>query len=60
MPVPVRTARISTDFPSHQQLLEELHRRYPRALIVGHRDLSHDRDCPCFNAVKEYADLQLK
>ena len=27
------------------------------ALIVGHRDLSHDRDCPCFDAVKEYADL---
>ena len=42
------------------RLLEELHQRYPRALIVGHRDLSHDRDCPCFDAVKEYADLQPK
>ena len=41
-------------------LLEVLHRRYPKALIVGHRDLSHDRDCPCFDAVKEYADLQPK
>lgn len=41
-------------------LLEELHRRYPRAVIVGHRDLSHDRDCPCFDAVREYADLQPK
>ena len=40
------------------QLLEVLHRKYPKALIVGHRDLSHDRDCPCFDAVKEYAALQ--
>ena len=43
-----------------RQLLEELHRRYPRALIVGHRDLTHDRDCPCFDAVREFADLQHK
>jgi len=43
-----------------RQLLEDLHQRYPRALIVGHRDLSHDRDCPCFDAYKEYADLQPK
>ena len=43
-----------------RQLLEDLHRRYPRALIVGHRDLTHDRDCPCFDAVREFADLQHK
>ena len=43
-----------------RHLLEDLHERYPRALIVGHRDLSHDRDCPCFDAYKEYADLQPK
>ena len=43
-----------------RQLLEELHERYPRALIVGHRDLTHDRDCPCFDTVKAYADLQPK
>ena len=43
-----------------RQLLEDLHKRYPRALVVGHRDLSHDRDCPCFDAYKEYADLQPK
>jgi N-acetyl-anhydromuramyl-L-alanine amidase AmpD len=42
------------------QLLEILHRKYPKALIVGHRDLSHDRDCPCFDAIKEYAELQPK
>ena len=41
-------------------LLEVLHRRYPKALIVGHRDLSHDRYCPCFDAAKAYADLQPK
>ena len=40
-----------------RQLLEDLHQRYPRAMIVGHRDLSHDRDCPCFNAYKEYSLL---
>ena len=43
-----------------RHLLEDLHERYPRAMIVGHRDLSHDRDCPCFDAAKAYADLQPK
>ena len=43
-----------------RRLIDELHERYPRALVVGHRDLSHDRDCPCFDAVKAYADLQPK
>ena len=43
-----------------RRLLEDLHRRYPRAMIVGHRDLSHDRDCPCFDAYNAYADLQPK
>ena len=40
-----------------RHLLEDLHERYPRAMIVGHRDLSHDRDCPCFDAYKEYSQL---
>ena len=43
-----------------RQLLEDLHRRYPRALIVGHHDLDPRKDCPCFDAVREYADLQPK
>ena len=34
-------------------LLEQLHRRYPRALIVGHHDLDPQKDCPCFDAVAE-------
>ena len=41
-----------------RRLLEELHQRDPRAVIIGHRDLSHDRDCPCFDAAREYFDLQ--
>ncbi len=31
--------------------------RYPHCRICGHRDLSPDRACPCFNAEEEYATL---
>ena len=41
-----------------RSLLEDLHRRYPKALIVGHRDLDPGKACPCFDAVSEYRDLQ--
>lgn len=34
-------------------LLEDLHRRYPKALIVGHRDLDPRKACPCFDVVDE-------
>lgn len=50
-------------------LVADLHRRYPRAIVLGHRDLSPDLDgnglitpneyikqCPCFDAIKEYGD----
>ena len=40
-----------------RQLLEDLHRRYPRAVIVGHHDLYPPKPCPCFDAAHEYADL---
>ena len=43
-----------------RQLLEDLHRRYPRAVIVGHHDLYPPKPCPCFDAAKEYWDLQPK
>ena len=44
-----------------RQLLEDLHRRYPRALIVGHHDLNPLKACPCIdNVAKEYAHLQPK
>lgn len=41
-----------------RSLLEDLHRRYPKALIVGHRDLDPGKACPCFDTVSEYRDLQ--
>ena len=41
-----------------RNLLEQLHRRYPDALIVGHRDLDSQKACPCFDVVNEYHDLQ--
>ena len=43
-----------------RRLLEDLHRRYPSAMIVGHHDLYPPKDCPCFDAAHEYADLQPK
>ena len=44
-----------------RKLLEELHGRYPRAVIVGHHDLNPLKDCPCIiNVAKEYWDLQPK
>jgi len=39
-------------------MLTELHRQFPKALIVGHRDLNPDRDCPCFDVVEAYKDLE--
>lgn len=39
-------------------LLERLRRRYPNALIVGHRDLDPQKVCPCFDVANEYHDLQ--
>ena len=41
-----------------RKLLEELHRKFPKALIVGHRDLNPGKRCPCFDVVKEYGDLE--
>ena len=40
-------------------LLRILHRKYPRAFIVGHRDLDPTKDCPGFPGIaSEYKDLQ--
>lgn len=38
-------------------LLVELKQSYPRALIMGHNVFAN-KACPCFDAAKEYADLQ--
>lgn len=56
---------------SLQSLLRHLHKKYPSAVIQGHRDFSPDKngngkvdpwerikDCPCFDAKVEYKDLQ--
>ena len=54
------------------KLLQDLRVKYPKAYIMGHRDVSPDKNnngkidtweyikaCPCFNAMEEYADLNL-
>ena len=42
-----------------RRLLTDLHRRYPRAVIVGHHDLDPQKECPCIkNVAEEYKDLQ--
>lgn len=40
-----------------RKLLDRLHKKYPKALIVGHRDLDPRKDCPCFEVVSEYSLL---
>ena len=42
---------------SLRKLIEQLHAAYPKALIVGHHDLNPQKDCPCFDAAKEYLQL---
>ena len=43
---------------SMHRLLEDLHRRYPQARIVGHHDLNPHKACPCIpNVANEYADI---
>lgn len=53
-----------------RELLQVLHKQFPEAKIMGHRDISPDvnhngkvdpkeriKECPCFDALTEYADL---
>lgn len=53
------------------KLLTELKRKYPNAKIMGHRDISPDKnhngivdpwerikECPCFDAIVEYSDIK--
>lgn len=55
---------------SLKKILTELKQKYPDAKIMGHRDISPDKngngvvdpwerikECPCFNAKDEYKDL---
>ena len=41
-----------------RQLVEKYHAQFPDAVIVGHHNLNPLKDCPCFDAIKEYWDLQ--
>lgn len=54
------------------KLLQDLRVAHPKAYIMGHRDISPDKNkngkidtweyiknCPCFNAMDEYAELNL-
>ena len=41
-----------------RQLVEKYHAQFPDAVIVGHHNLNPLKDCPCFDAVSEYWDLQ--
>lgn len=63
--------RTPTQKQSLLKLLTDLHARFPRAIILGHRDLSPDlnhdgkitpnefiKQCPCLDAMVEYQDLQ--
>ena len=53
--------RTAAQKASMRRLLEDLHGRYPKALIVGHHDLDPQKACPCIeNVAREYADLQPK
>lgn len=47
-----------------RQILRELRGRYPKAIILGHRSVwgeytpeKWQKLCPCFNAIKAYADI---
>ena len=39
-----------------RELVVQLHRKFPKALIVGHHDLEPSKPCPCFEVVKEFAE----
>lgn len=62
--------RTTAQKASLRSLLKLLHKKYPTAVIQGHRDFSPDlnkdgkitsnewiKACPCFNAKEEYSNL---
>lgn len=36
-----------------RKLIADLKQRYPKALVLGHRDLDPHKECPCFDVLKE-------
>lgn len=56
-----KDTRTDAQKDSLRWLLEQMHRLYPSAVIIGHRELPDvHKACPCFDASKEYHDLQPK
>ena len=43
-----------------RKLLQQLHEQFPKAIIAGHNMFNPMKACPCFDAMREYADLQPK
>ena len=41
-----------------RELLVRLHSEFPKAVIAGHNVFDPMKACPCFNAMREYSDLQ--
>ena len=39
------------------KLLKELRKRYPKAIIQGHKDFGAKKACPSFEAKKEYSNI---
>lgn len=52
-----KDTRTAAQKESLRKIVGILKRRYPGAEVLGHRDLNSGKDCPCFNAKKEYADI---
>lgn len=63
--------RTPEQLASMENLIADLHARYPKAIILGHRDLSPDlngdgkitpneylKQCPCFDAMLFYEQYQ--
>lgn len=66
-----KDTRTAEQKDSLRRLLIELKRKYPNAVICGHRDMSHDKNhdgkieqwewmkaCPSFDAKTEYKDIK--
>ena len=41
-----------------RQLVDELHQRYPKAIVVGHHNLNPLKACPCFDVIKEFVSYK--
>ena len=63
--------RTSAQKKALRTAIMQLHKKFPQAKIMGHRDISPDKnhngkvdpyerikECPCFDAMIEYSDIQ--